>query len=212
MKYSCVVVAAGSGSRSGLNFNKVFYKIDNETIIEKSLKHFINDQDCIQIILVISENDQQTFEDLKLSNKVEFVYGGKERSDSVYNGLLKVKADYVIIHDGARPYLKNETINKVKLALKQYDGVVVMVESIDTVKFVENNIIKETLDRTKLYNAQTPQAFKTSVIIGAYKKLQETDIKVTDDAQVVEFFSDVEVYVVEGDYSNIKVTTESDLK
>ena len=76
----------------------------------------------------------------------------------------------------------------------------------------EGKRIKETLDRTKLYNAQTPQAFKTSVIIGAYKKLQETDIKVTDDAQVVEFFSDVEVYVVEGDYSNIKVTTESDLK
>lgn len=211
MNYSCVIVAAGSGIRTGLDYNKVFYKINDKLVIEKSLSHFISDPDCKQIIIVINVAEEKFFKDLKLSYKVEFVWGGLRRQDSVYNGLKKVKENFVMIHDGARPYLSFEIIEKVKSSLLSYNACVVMVKSTDTVKIVKDNIVATTLKRKNVYNAQTPQAFKTELIINSYKKIFKENKQITDDAQAVELTSSEEIFVVEGDYRNKKITTEEDL-
>lgn len=211
MNYSCVVVAAGSGSRTGLNYNKVFYKLNDKTVIESSLQHFVNDIDCKQIVLVVNENEQDDFIKLNLDKKVEYAKGGNTRQDSVYSGLQQVSQAYVMIHDGARPYISKDVISHTKQALNTYDGAVVMVKSIDTIKIVENGIIKSTPVRSSLYNAQTPQAFKTVLIKDAYDQLYAKNLAVTDDSQAVELTSNFDIFVVEGDYNNIKVTTQKDL-
>lgn len=211
MNYSSVVVAAGVGSRTGLNYNKVFFKLGDKTIIEKSIENFDNDKDCKEIILVISKNEERDFESLGLSNKVKFVYGGKRRQDSVYNGLLEVSEEYVMIHDGARPYIDMKEIQQIKEELKTNNAVLVMVPSIDTSKIVVDGYVKETLDRTIVYNAQTPQAFKTSLIKDCYVKINENNLEATDDAQVVEMMSDEKIKVVVGSYENKKITVENDL-
>ena len=212
MDYSCVIVAAGSGSRTKLDYNKVFHKINNKTVIEMSVSNFINDFDCKQIVLVVNPIEKKLFEDLDMSDKIEFVEGGKSRQESVYNGLQVVSEDFVMIHDGARPFISDEIIEKVKLGLNDYDACVVMVKSIDTVKVVEDGIVAYTPKRETLYNAQTPQAFKTGLIINCYKYLIKQNLSVTDDAQAVEIMSDEEIFVIEGDYSNIKITTAEDLE
>lgn len=211
MKYDAIVLAAGSGSRSGLSYNKVFYKLNEKTVIENSLKLFINDNDCEKVILVISESEYDDFINLNLSSKVVFAYGGQERFNSVENGLSKVSSEYVLIHDGARPYLSKDDLDKLKAALYNYNAALLMVKSIDTSKIVSNGIIDRTLDRSTVYNAQTPQAFKTSVLSDAYKKLNAANISVTDDSQIVEMFTNEKIKVVEGSYSNIKITTKEDL-
>lgn len=211
--YDAIVLAAGSGSRSGLNYNKVFYKLDDKTVIEHSLSNFIIDDHCHKIILVISEVDEEEFLNLNLNAKIKLTYGGSERVDSVINGLELVESEYVLIHDGARPYLKNEDLMKLKASLDDYDAALLMVKSIDTSKIVVNGEIKSTLKRNEIYNAQTPQAFKTSLLKNAYLQLNETDKKiVTDDAQIIELYCQTPIKMVEGSYSNIKITTKNDLE
>ncbi len=211
MKYSAIVLAAGSGSRTGLNYNKVLHVYDGNTIIERSLSLFMDDMDCEQIILVINPNEREEFIHFRFPSKIEIAYGGKERSDSVIEGLNKVRSEYVLIHDGARPFLKVEDLNVLKQNLEKHDAAILMVKSIDTSKIVKDGVIVESLNRELVYNAQTPQGFKTDLIKSCYEKLKQTKISVTDDAQVVELFSKVNIKCVEGSYSNTKITTIEDL-
>lgn len=210
MKYDCIITAAGSGSRSELEYNKVFHKISNKTVIEMSAQHFINDVDCHKVIIVISNDELPLFKELEMDPKVVFVSGGKERSDSVSNGLDLVESPYVMVHDGARPYLSEDSLNLVKSNLVNNDGVVLMTKTIDTSKIVIDEYIVNTVDRNTLFNAQTPQAFKSNILKEGYRKLSNSNIKVTDDSQVVELFTQAKIKVVEGDYNNIKLTVSKD--
>lgn len=209
--YSAVILCAGKGSRTKLEYNKMFYKINNETLYEKVTQIFIKDNQCHQIIIVAKKDEIPKFQELLHHPKIEFVEGGKERQDSVYAGLKKVNKDYVLIHDGARPYLKQQSINDLLECLKKHTACLLMVPSKDTVKEVVDGKVIQTLPREKLMQAQTPQAFKTEVILNAYEKGIEANLPVTDDASMVEQFSDEDVFVVMGDYENIKVTTTEDL-
>lgn len=211
MEYSAIVVAAGSGSRTGLSYNKVFYKLETETVIEKSISQFNKDSDCKEIILVINEKEKPFFESINLGEKIVYVKGGNERQESVYNGLIKAKSDYVMIHDGARPYLTYKIVSDVKKALLNYHAVITMVKSIDTTKLVVDGMVEKTLEREKVYHAQTPQAFKKDLITKAYEALSNQGLKATDDAQVIELMTDEPVKVIDGDYKNIKITTINDL-
>lgn len=212
MNYSSVIVAAGSGSRTGLEYNKVFHKIADKTIIEMSAHNFIADPDCQQVIIVVNPSELTLFKQLEFDSKVEFVNGGDSRQESVYNGLQSVNQEYVMIHDGARPFVTLKIIERIKEGLVDYDACVAMVKTVDTIKIVKNDVIVNTPVRDTLYNSQTPQAFKTELIISSYKSLMAQKAEVTDDSQAVEFTSDEDIYVVEGDYSNIKVTTAEDLE
>ncbi|MCD8028050.1 MAG: 2-C-methyl-D-erythritol 4-phosphate cytidylyltransferase [Erysipelotrichaceae bacterium] len=210
--YSVIILCAGKGTRSGLDYNKMLFKFNNKTVYEMTLDHFINDKYCGQIIVVTQLIERDIFKDLVTDERIEFVDGGKERQDSVYNGLQMVKYPYVLIHDGARPYVKDEHVQALLECLKQHKACLLMVPCKDTIKRVKDNKIVETLNRSELMQAQTPQAFHTDVIKDAYQKAIDNHYQATDDAQMVEKFSDEDIYVVLGDYDNLKITTPEDLR
>ena len=137
--------------------------------------------------------------------------GGKERQDSVYAGLQHVQSEYVFIHDGARPYIKKQQIDDLLECLKTHKACLVMVPCKDTIKRVVDDVVIETLNRKELMQAQTPQAFDTKLILDAYTKAIQQNFQATDDAQMVENFTDEKVYMVLGDYENKKITTKEDL-
>ena len=211
MNYSAIVLCAGKGSRSGLTYNKMLYRFKNKTVYEMSMEIFLNDERCKQIVVVTKEEELDDLKKLISSKKIDYVFGGKERQDSVYNGLQVVKEDYVLIHDGARPYLKKENIDDILECLNKNDACLLVVPVKDTVKVcIDGNIVK-TLPREQLVQAQTPQAFKTELIKRCYQKGKDKNYIATDDASLVEYFENIEVKAVLGSYSNIKITTPDDL-
>ena len=139
----------------------------------------------------------------------EIIEGGNTRQKSVYNALQAVNNEYVLIHDGARPLIRKDTISYVLQAVLDKNAVSVMTKTTDTIKEVdETGRIIKTIDRSKLYNTQTPQAFKTSIIKNAHEILKEGNF--TDDCSMLEELN-IPVYIVNGSYTNIKITTKSDL-
>jgi len=210
MNYSVVIVAAGKGSRTNLEYNKVFYKINGESVIHKTLSVFMQDEECVEIIVVISKVEQAMFEHLLDSDKIVYVEGGSTRQESVYNGLEAVSSAYVMIHDGARPYLTNKEVGSLKQILKKEDACLLMVPVIDTIKIVEDGYVVSTPQRSTCFAAQTPQCFKTSMIIDCHRKAIKDGFIASDDAQLVEKYGG-KVKVVMGDYANKKITTKEDL-
>ena len=205
MKYDAVVVASGNSERANLGFNKVFFVMkNNKTVLENACEVFINDNDCEHIIVVTNESDK-----VFKNNKVIITSGGKQRADSVKNGLSKATSEYVFIHDGARPFIKKQDIDKLKEALLNNNGAILVAKNVNTVKQVKDGIIEKTLDREYIYNALTPQAFKTSMIKDAYNN---ADLKgATDDSYVFEKAGN-RVAAIEGDSSNIKLTKREDFE
>ncbi len=201
MKYDAIIVASGKGLRANLGYNKILYKLKNgRTVIEESCHLFVDDKDCNSIIIVTEEKLPFINEKVKITN------GGKERSDSVMNGLELVTSEYVLIHDGARPFLNLEDLNRVKEAVYEYGAALLAKKAVDTIKYEEDGFVKETIDRKYIWQAQTPQGFKTSLIKEAYRNIKDN---VTDDASVVEMYGH-KVKLVEGNTSNIKLTTHED--
>ena len=209
MDYSCVIVAAGKGSRMNLGYNKAYYMLDDKCILEHAIKAFKDDSDCKEIIVVCDIDD---FKAHIKDDDVILVSGGATRSDSVYNGLQKVSYEYVMIHDGARPYVSSKILDDTKQCLSKHNACVAMVDCKDTIKKVIDNKVVKTYDRTTLKNAQTPQSFKTSLIIEAYQKAIADNFIATDDASIYEVYGNDDVYVIEGSYDNIKITTIEDIK
>jgi 2-C-methyl-D-erythritol 4-phosphate cytidylyltransferase len=205
MKYDVIIVASGKGVRANLGYNKVFYKLKNgKSVLDYSIELFYEDQDCLRIIVVTNEEDLINIKD---NNKLITVIGGKERKDSVYNGLKEVKSEYVMIHDGARPFVKKENIDDIKKALIDNDAVCLGSKATDTIKIIDNDVIVETIDRNKVLLAQTPQAFKTSLIKDCYEKCK--DALFTDDSSLVESLG-YKVKVVLNEHDNHKLTREED--
>ena len=205
MNYDAVIVASGKGERAKLGFNKVFYVMENgKTVLENASQVFIDDDDCKNIIIVTNEPEK-----IVKNEKIKTVAGGKLRANSVYNGLLLCESEYVFIHDGARPFISKEDINKLKEEVVSGDGAILAKKVTDTVKLCKDGKVIQTLDRENIYLALTPQAFKTNLIREAYDTLDVSEC--TDDASVFEKFNHT-VKIVEGDANNIKLTLESDFK
>ena len=211
MNYSAIVLCAGKGSRSGLTYNKMLYRFKNKTVYEMTMDIFLNDERCKQIVVVTKEEELDDLKKLISSKKIDYVFGGKERQDSVYNGLQVVKEDYVLIHDGARPYLKKENIDDILECLNKNNACLLVVPVKDTIKVCMDGNIVKTLPREQLVQAQTPQASKTELIKRCYQKGKDQNYIATDDASLVEYFENIEVKAVLGSYSNIKITTPDDL-
>ena len=204
MKYDAIVVAAGKGKRAELGFNKILFKMKNgKTVIENVLDIFLDDKDCQKIILV-------TDEEIVSKNKLVVVTkGGEERIDSVENGLALVESEYVLIHDGARPFLNKKALEEVKEKLEEKDAVVLGRQAQETIKVVNGDKILSTIDRSHIFLAETPQGFKTSLIKECYS--QRGDVKFTDDASLLEALGK-EVYVVFDKYDNKKLTNKIDFE
>ena len=215
MKYVVIIPAAGLGKRMGMGKNKLFLEVFEQPIIIHTLKVFENDHLCKGIILVVNENDQQEMKQLLQQYKItkihSIVTGGKERQDSVYEGLKAVSDESIIlIHDGARPFVKKDHIHKLLEATAKHGAAVLGVPVKDTVKLAENEWISETLERSKLWMIQTPQAFERDLIIHAHEQARNDGFLGTDDASLLERLGK-KVVIVEGDYDNIKITTIEDL-
>ena len=204
MNYSVVIVAAGKGKRADLGYNKVLYEMkDGRTVLEKAAGLFLDDEDCKEVIIVTDEGTP-----VPDHPKVKRTIGGKERKDSVYNGLSLVSFEYVFIHDAARPFLSEKALKEVKEAVIEKKAVILAKRSTDTVKIVKDGKIEKTLDRNTVYLAETPQAFETELLQKAYEICGED---VTDDASLLEK-AGIPVYIVENDTPNPKLTRQEDFE
>ncbi|MCD8238724.1 MAG: 2-C-methyl-D-erythritol 4-phosphate cytidylyltransferase [Clostridiales bacterium] len=214
-KVGAVIVAAGSGKRMGTDIPKQFLLLNDEPIIRHTVEKFQNCKKIDEIVVVTGKEHIKTCLDiLKDVDKLKTVVsGGKERQDSVVKGIeaLSEDCEYVLIHDGVRPFIKNDDILRVIEAVKKWGACVMAVKSKDTVKIAKDGFVKATPDRSALWNAQTPQAFKTDLIKKAYKKAAKEKAVLTDDAMAAELLGE-KVRIVEGGYYNIKITTPEDLK
>ena len=206
MKYDVIIVASGKGRRANLGYNKVFYKLkDGRSVLDCSIEKFVRDSDCYKIIVV---TNPEHFHEVK-GNKTVVVEGGKERRDSVYNGLREVESEYVLIHDGARPYLSLEALDDLKKKLQESDCVVLGKIATDTIKIIDGDKVVETIDRNKVFQAETPQGFKSSLIKDAYENC--ADINFTDDSSLAESLG-YEVSIVIDRFDNRKLTSEEDFQ
>lgn len=223
-KSVAIVLAAGSGSRMKSNTPKQYMDLGGKPVIYYSLYAFeISSID--EVILVVGENEidynwEHIVKKYNFTKVSKVIAGGAERYLSVFNGLKAIDyADYVLIHDGARPFITIEILEKVLLSVKEHKACVVGMPSKDTIKISDsNNVITSTPDRKYTWIIQTPQAFSYSIIMGAYSKIIDdiskglgSNINITDDAMVVEHTSNYPIKLIEGSYLNIKVTTPEDL-
>ncbi len=210
MKIIAIITAGGTSSRFGTGKNKLLEKIYDKEIIKYTVEAFLNanlDEIIICANSAIIEELTKLFGNNK---KIRIIEGGKSRQASVYNGLKAIEnCDYVLIHDGARPMITTEIITNTIEKVIDKKAVSVMTKTVDTIKEVdENGKIIKTIDRSKLYNTQTPQAFSFELIKSAHEQLKDRNF--TDDAGMIEYLGQ-DVYIVNGDYKNIKVTTQADL-
>lgn len=222
MKNVAILLAAGKGSRMKTDLPKQFLEIDGKMIFKHSLDVFERSS-AIDEVVVVTDKDHVSFveDETKEYSKVKAVIeGGAERYLSVIRGLLYIEenlnCDIVMIHDAARPYIDEEMLVRLMEDTKKYDACIAAVPVKDTIKVADKDgFIKETPERASLYLAQTPQSFKFSLVLDAYKKLVSkylNEAKVTDDAQVVEMMTGSKVKLTLGSYSNNKITVPEDLK
>lgn len=224
-KTTAIVLAAGSGKRMKSSIRKQYLMIEDKPLLYYSLKAF-DDSFIDNIVLVTGKGEEQfcreeiikKYDIRKVSAIVE---GGKERYHSVAYGLRAVnwECDYVFIHDGARPFIDNEILKRALDDVVRTRACVVGMPVKDTVKISDRNgYVADTPARSLVWQIQTPQVFEKELISDAYEKLLfreeellKDGVNITDDAMVVEFFTDVKVKLTEGSYRNIKITTPEDL-
>src|SRR3989304_2887803 len=229
---TAIVPAAGFGRRFGPGTNKPFHLLGGKPLVFWSLETLQSVEEIEEIIPVLKEADREkaaeVFGQHNLSKVKKIAPGGKERQDSVYNGLnlIEDRDGIILIHDGARPFIEKDLIEKAikellippapplakggKGGLKGFDGVVLGVPVKDTIKEAESGIIKSTIRRDSLWAIQTPQVFPYKKISAAYKKSIKEGFYSTDDAALMERYGG-KIKVIMGSYSNIKITTPDDL-
>lgn len=208
MKYSAVILLGGSSRRFNGDINKVYLKVNDKPIFKYSVDVFLSDKDCEEIIIVYNKNDEEIISSFNLDKKIKLVVGGEERYESVLNGLEVATCSYVLVHDGARPLINLDLVNRVKEGLKKSKSVSLGVPVSDTIKMVIDKSVK-TIDRENLYYMQTPQGSYKEDLIKVLKKIKKED-KITDDLMAFEKYSDITPLIVLGDKNNIKITTNDD--
>ena len=207
--YQAILLAAGNSSRSGLNYNKVLFTLDDKPLIYKSAQNFINDEKCNKIFLVCKKSELDTFKKIfSKENKIKYVIGGQTRQESVCNALNYVDSEYVLIHDGARPYYSQELLFNIIEKFNTFNAVIPAMKVTDTIKVVEKGMVVKTIDREVLRTIQTPQGFKTSVIKLAHRLANKNNY--TDDSSMVEELTNEKVCVIDGEKGNIKYTQKED--
>lgn len=227
MRNVAIVLAAGSGSRMNLDVKKQYMLLNGKPLMAYCLEVFQNSDTITDVILVTSAEDVEycktdIVDKYGLSKVAAVIPGGRERYNSVMAGLDKIReeggAEYVFIHDAARPFVTDDMIKRLYEDVIRTHASVAAVKSKDTVKIANNaDYVVSTPNRELTWIIQTPQTFEYSLALEAYDKLREEEdglscqgIKVTDDAMVVETWTDHKVKLIEGSYENIKVTTPED--
>ena len=221
-KYAAIVLSAGSGSRMKSDIPKQYLPLIEKPVIYYSLMAFQNSP-VDEIILVSGANEieycrKEIVERYGLSKVTRIVAGGKERYDSVYEGLCATDAEYVLIHDGARPVLTSDMIDRMIQGVENTGACIAAMPVKDTIKLSdEHKQVASTPDRKHLWMVQTPQCFARTLLEESYEILKckqkagEKVPDITDDAMIVEYATGKKITLVEGAYTNLKITTPEDL-
>jgi len=224
-KSVAVVLAAGQGKRMQSDVHKQYLLLGDKPVLFYCLKT-LEDSFIDEVLLVVGEGEEEycrkeLIERYGFKKIMKIVQGGKERYHSVWNGIKEIeKCEYLFIHDGARPFLDAASLQRALSGVRETGACVVGMPVKDTIKIAdENGFSKETPRRDTVWMIQTPQVFAFDLIKRAYGKLieeeaflKEKGILITDDAMVVEYFTDTAVKLVEGSYRNLKITTPEDLR
>ena len=216
MKNYGIILASGTGTRYKSDIPKQFVKIAGKTVLEHTLDIFEKSRFIDYVILVITPEYRQTAEEILLKNSyskvIKLLNGGETRKESSFIGISSIEEEEanVIIHDCARPFLTERILKDCVNALEKYSAVDVAIQSADTIIKVNNNIIENIPERKTLMRGQTPQCFKLSLIKKAHE-LSKGDTNFTDDCGLIVKYNLAEVFVVEGDMENIKITYPSDI-
>lgn len=210
---TAVILVAGNSTRYGQNRNKNFEMLNGKIVLEYSLNAFDTNNYIDNIIIVSKEDEKEIVEKIlekqNLQKEVTIIVGGKTRQESVYNAISATTSDIAIIHDGARPCIKQKYINDCVEAMEIIKGATIGVKSKDTIKIAdENNIIIETTKRANTWIIQTPQCFDREILLSLHNKYRNEEC--TDDCMLLEKCY-YEVKIIEGDYTNIKITTYEDI-
>jgi 2-C-methyl-D-erythritol 4-phosphate cytidylyltransferase len=220
VRHAAIVLAAGKGSRMQTDTPKQYLELNQKPLLFYALRGFENS--FVDEIVLVTGPGQEAYCRSEIVEKYGFqkvkkiVTGGKERYDSVYQGLLALQgADYVYIHDGARPFVTSDILERAKACVMEFDACVAGMPVKDTIKLADgNNFVAQTPPRDQVWMIQTPQVFSYALIREAYERLYRAKqtVAVTDDAMVVESMMHVPVKLFQGSYENIKITTPEDLR
>ncbi|MBQ7464505.1 MAG: 2-C-methyl-D-erythritol 4-phosphate cytidylyltransferase [Lachnospiraceae bacterium] len=224
MKNIAIVLAGGSGRRMGSDRPKQYMDLLGKPLICYSLETFeASFVDAVILVCIPGDEDfcRKEIVDRYGFKKVKAVVsGGRERYDSVYNGLKETEGfDHVFIHDGARPFVSEHTLERCLHYVEKYGAAVAAVRAKDTVK-IENGdgFVEQSPDRSKVWMMQTPQVFDRDMIADCYEKLKRDEkrlldagVYITDDTMVAKMYADADAKLVESSYDNIKITTETDM-
>lgn len=223
---TAIVLAAGQGKRMQSKVHKQYLLLQDKPVLFYALKAF-EDSFIDDIVLVVGKDEEEycrkeIIDKYGLKKVRAIVEGGKERYHSVAYGIKAIhwECNYIFIHDGARPFINREILNRVFEQVKKSKACVVGMPVKDTVKIAdEAGFVESTPNRARVWQIQTPQVFEAEVISEAYSRLLTEEMRllsegvtVTDDAMVVEYFMKLPVKLVEGSYQNIKITTPEDLE
>ena len=208
---SAIITAAGNGTRFGRN--KMIAELDGETVLVKTVRQFSLSKFIDEILVCAKKHDFGIYRELleRAGLTARLVEGGEERVVSAYNGVLKAKGDYVVVHDGVRPFVPTLIIDKVCEEVKKYNAVMTAVPPTATIKYATDLMIEKSFPRAVTWVAQTPQAFKRDIILKAYKNaIKNKYLVATDDSELVMNVGE-KVKIVEGDPVNVKITFPVDL-
>lgn len=218
--YTAILLAAGKGTRLGAVHNKVLLPLEEKNprpLFDYALRVFLEDKHCAHIHFILRPSDESFIKEVlnqlygEVPEKVTFVYGGKERQDSVKNGLDTVRDEYVFVHDAARPFIDQEMVDALFLKAKKEGAAIVAIPAKDTVKRVRDEAVVETLYRPEVWQVQTPQAFRSTLLKEAYAKATEERYRGNEEGELVERMGQP-VSVIQGKTTNFKVTTPEDLE
>lgn len=216
MTVSVIIVCAGNSTRMK-GANKILMKLGKTNVIGNTLLAFQNSESIKDIVVVCRDEDKDeidsTAKSLNITKLHAFTKGGETRQKSVINGLRKISPDteLIAIHDGARPLVKPEHIEKTIKDAAVFGGATLGVPVKDTIKIVHDGLIDDTPYRPSLYITQTPQVFKRRTYFEGIDFALEHDLDFTDDCQLAEAIG-TKVYMTTGDYTNIKITTPEDIE
>ncbi len=214
-KAGIIVVAAGKGSRMGTVESKQYLRLQDKPIIIHTLEVFERSEVVGDIVVVTGADDtdrcQEWITQYGLRKVIKVVAGGHDRQESVYLGLQQLTADWVMVHDGVRPFVTEQQLQHCLVAAQQEGASVLAVPVKDTIKQVDTSLhIAGTPDRSTLWAIQTPQTFRYTDLLQAHQQAEQANFRGTDDAMLVERLG-TPITVVEGSYTNIKLTTPDDL-
>ncbi len=214
---SAIIVAAGAGKRMQNSTPKQFLLLQGQSVLYHSLHCFNAAPSVSEIIIVVAQcyldsAELQASIPSNLSKTIRLVVGGAHRQDSVFNGLKVVDAasEIVIVHDAVRPFITPALVEETIRQCARFDGAVAAIPATDTLKHVEDGLISATLDRSSIWQVQTPQAFGKDILLQAFQQAEEDNFYGTDEAGLVERIG-AKVAVVMGDRRNIKITCPEDI-